>query len=225
MKRFYSFILVLTLFFSVFCCSMPTVYGEKTESENAIYFIVPSRGENKWDNYDTVYCHIWQDGGDEFFSWQTGNEKCERVKGNLWKYDLNLLDKSLRNKNGLEKGKTYAVIFSDSVGNQTYDLYFTDECIGDTVVGTENTKVNPVDGKVICVVAKWKNHPNQYISIDYTQGESNTAKIVNNDPKEDISLSTEMNVVIIGILVFVIIILVVIIVAKQIKDKKKREKK
>ena len=60
------FLVLVTVFLLLF--SVPTAYGKETKEENVIYFNVPVTGNYAWGNYDVVYCHIWEDGGDEFFA-------------------------------------------------------------------------------------------------------------------------------------------------------------
>ena len=192
-----------------------------TNTKNEIYFKVPVSGEYSWGDYDTVYCHVWQDGGDEFFTWQTSFEKCTRVKGNLWKYDLNLLLNSRGVPGGLKDDCVYAVIFSDNVGDQTYDLYFKTDCIGDTVICGDATKDNPVNPSVKCLVAQWKNNGDKYDSVLYNN-ESNNSPAVETKAEDDekSNLSQEMSMTIIIILSVVILLLIVVLVVKHFRDRK-----
>ncbi|MGN0459386.1 MAG: hypothetical protein ACI4HL_00570, partial [Ruminococcus sp.] len=206
------FLVLLTLCMMI--CSVPTAYGKESTKDNAIYFNVPVTGDYAWGNYDVVYCHIWEDGGDEFFSWQTTKEKCTRVKGNLWKYDLDILDDSRRIAGGISDGVKYAVIFSDNLGDQTYDLYFTSECIGDTVECGEETRDNPIDAQKKCLVANWVN--NKYDPVEYQESSSDPQEaIIVTHPAEENSgdtLSQDMSITIIIILSAVILLLLVLLI-------------
>ena len=202
--------------------SVPTAYGKENNKDNVIYFNVPVTGDYSWGNYDVVYCHIWEDVGDEFFSWQTTKERCTRVKGDLWKYDLDALNESRRITGGISDGVKYAVIFSDNLGDQTYDLYFTSECIGDTVECGENTRNNPIDAQKKCLVANWVN--NQYDSVEYKKISSDPqgATIVTHPNEENSgdTLSQDMSITIIMILSAVILLLLILLIIKALKDKK-----
>ena len=206
--------------------SVPTAYGKENNKDNVIYFNVPVTGDYAWGNYDVVYCHIWEDGGDEFFSWQTTKEKCTRVKGDLWKYDLDALNESRRITGGISDGVKYAVIFSDNLGDQTYDLYFTSECIGDTVECGEKTRDNPIDAQKKCLVANWAN--NKYDPVEYQESSSSPqqAVIVTHPAEENSgdSLSQDMSITIIIILSAVILLLLILLIIKSLKDKKAKKK-
>lgn len=211
----------------VFAFSATPVNGAQkiVKNENAIYFSVPVTGENAWKNYDTIYCHMWKVGYDEYFTWQTSHEKCTRVKGNLWKYDLDNLDYTRGSSGELQSGYTYAVIFSDNLGDQTYDLYFTVDCIGDTVECTSKTMSNPVDTSIKCLVATWKNNGDKYSSTDSVNQETSVSS--SNDYAEESednandTLISKMNITIIVILSTAIVILVVILLVKALRNKKR----
>ena len=209
-------IIITTVFASVVSYQCENV---EEENKNCIYFMAPS-GDNGWGNFDTVYCHIWIDGGDEFFTWQTNPEKCENVKGNLWKYDLTKLKGSRRTPNGFDKKTTYGVVFSDNIGNQTYDLYFTKDCIGDTVECTSAYRGNPVDVSKKCVVAKWKINGDKYDSVEYTKETETTIGESNSLGESSNSLNQDMSMVIILILSIVIILLVIFMIVKVILKKR-----
>ena len=226
---FKVFLALLTLCLMI--VSVPTAYGtenakEKTK-ENAIYFNVPVTGDYSWGGYDVVYCHIWQDGGDEFFSWQTANERCTRVKGNLWKYDLGALNASRRIGGGISEGVKYAVIFSDNLGDQTYDLYFTSDCIGDTVECGVETRDNPIDAQKKCLIANWVN--NKFDSVEYkkktSKGDEVTTATTPAEENSGDNLSQDMNITIIIILSAVILLLVILLIIKILKDKKIKNKR
>ncbi len=227
---------LLSLFFAVIMSVVTlalsvTGYEGKTvkdtsshrDADNCIYFAVPG-GEDDWGHFDTIYCHIWIDGGDEFFTWQTEYEKCEKVKKNLWKYDLDNLEISRRVEGGFNEKTTYGVIFSDNIGNQTYDLYFTKECLGDTVECTNAYRGNPIDTSKRCIVARWQKNGDKYDSVEYTRS-TVTVTVTNSDARNNEdnvkSLSQDMSMVIIFILSVVIILLVVFMVVKAIKNKRK----
>lgn len=207
--------------------SVPTAYGKENNKDDVIYFKVPVTGDYAWGNYDVVYCHIWEDGGDEFFSWQTTKEKCTRVKGDLWKYDLDALNESRRITGGISDGVKYAVIFSDNLGDQTYDLYFTSECIGDTVECGEKTRDNPIDAQKKCLVANWAN--NKYDPVEYQESSSSPqqAVIVTHPAEKNSgdSLSQDMSMTIIIILSAVILLLLILLIIKSLKDKKAKKKR
>ena len=64
---------------------------------------------SKWNNVNLIYCHIWERGGDAFYSWQSKAEGCTKDKSNpnLWAYDLSKLDASTTVSGGLQPGKDY----------------------------------------------------------------------------------------------------------------------
>lgn len=227
MKRLFSVTIILMMSVIMLFSSVVVVNGatSKKIKDNCIYFQVPD-GEDNWGDYDTIYCHIWVDGGDEFFTWQTSHEKCQKVKKNLWKYNLSSLKTSRRITGGFDKKTTYCVIFSDNIGNQTYDLYFKNECVGDTVECTNAYRGNPIDINKKCIVARWQKNGDQYDSVEYTRESVST--IIEDNSKEDSdteddtqSLSQDMSMVIIFMLSVVIVLLVIILIVRSIKNKKK----
>lgn len=222
MKRLFCCIMMMLVLATSFSCLCPLVSASVQKEDNAIYFSVPTTGENAWGDFDTVYCHIWRDGGDEFFTWQTTFEKCTKVKGNLWKYDLADLENSRNSNNGIEKDAIYAVIFSNNLGEQTYDLYFTTECIGDTVICSNDTKDNPVDPAKKCLISKWTNNSQKYNPVDYYNQSKNPPdkEVIEDESPEENTLSQDMSITIIVILSIVIILLAIILVVKNIKSKK-----
>ena len=55
--------------------------GEGTK----IYFDIDSTG---WENYTTIYCHIWRaDGTGKWPNWQTRKEICTKEDNGLYSYD------------------------------------------------------------------------------------------------------------------------------------------
>lgn len=96
-----------------------------------------------------VYCHVWKNGGDELYAWQTKSEKMTEEGGNKWSYEI-------------PAGDWNMVIFSTSTGVQTYDLTFGDECIGDTAYVTDEMIENPVDSNKSTNAARWRNNGSKY---------------------------------------------------------------
>ena len=96
-----------------------------------------------------VYCHIWKNGGDELYAWQTKNEKMTEEGNNKWSYEI-------------PAGDWDMVIFSTSTGVQTYDLTLGDECVGDTAYVTDEMIENPMDSDKMTNAARWRNNGSKY---------------------------------------------------------------
>jgi len=96
-----------------------------------------------------VYCHIWKNGGDELYAWQTKNEKMTEEGNNKWSYEI-------------PAGDWDMVIFSTSTGVQTYDLTLGDECVGDTAYVTDEMIENPMDSNKMTNAARWRNNGSKY---------------------------------------------------------------
>lgn len=126
--------------------------GEGTK----IYFDIDSTG---WENYTTIYCHIWRaDGTGEWTNWQTRKEICTKEDNGLYSYDVaktGNADEIVQSENH----KYYCVIFSADTGMQTYNTIMNGNCLGDTCYVTGNVFENPYDSSKICTEAAWKNHP------------------------------------------------------------------
>ena len=129
MKRIISLFLIMVL-----CVSMVTISAaaEQVESEpqNVLHF--DAKTAIHWKTpYEKVYCHIWEYGGKPFFNWQSRKEKCtDEDQDGIWTYNLD--------DNGivLEDDKTYACIFSNERGYQTYNLIFDKTVLPDTAYCT-----------------------------------------------------------------------------------------
>ena len=115
-----------------------------------------------WKNFNTIFCHIWIVGGQSFYGWQAQAEKCEKVIGTTYQYDLSALDASDYISGGLKSGEKYCIIFSADTGVQTYDTTFGTECIGDTAYLTGEKVENPVDSKKSADECVWENNSSKY---------------------------------------------------------------
>lgn len=147
MKRVFCLILaVLVLMLSAMTF---TVSAEDKTSSDYIYFQVPTASSIAWKNFSIVFCHIWSEGNDggDFYAWQSKNERCIDLENGYWAYDVTGLE--------FKEDSTYAVIFSNENGLQTYNLTLTSDCLGDIVVCDGDTCVNPVDSAKQCTVARW----------------------------------------------------------------------
>ena len=113
---------------------------------------------SEWSNYSIIYCHIWERGGDSFFPWQSRKEACKKVDGNIYEYELSVLDNSTTVEGGLQSGKDYCVIFSANTGVQTYDTTFSKACVGGTVKLTGNQ----IDSNRKVFEAVWANNSSDY---------------------------------------------------------------
>lgn len=126
--------------------------GEGTK----IYFDIDSTG---WENYTTIYCHIWRaDGTGEWTNWQTRKEICTKEDNGLYSYDV---AKTGNADEIVQSGdhNYYCVIFSADTGMQTYNTIMNGNCLGDTCYVTGNLLENPADSWKTCTEAAWKNHP------------------------------------------------------------------
>ncbi len=136
---------ILCLALALVCIASMAVIGVSAADDTTIYFEVPS----DWNNYSTVFCHIWAYGGDSLASWQSKKEKCTEVEAGLYSYDVSKVG-------GLTDGQYYGVIFSIDIGLQTYDTLMTTACYGDTLYADGTIYENPQDSSKTCVAAFWK---------------------------------------------------------------------
>lgn len=220
-------LMALLVFSSIFSLTtFASAKGEKTEplkNKNVIYFKVPATGKNSWGNSQAIYCHIWEAGGGEFFIWQAKSEKCENYKDDVWYYDLDKLKASTKLEGGLKKGRTYAVIFSDNIGNQTYDLYFNSDCVGDIVVCNGETQSNPVSPGKYCAIAEWKDN-REFDSVVYEKTPPSDRKPAKVNVNDESSLSKEMGFAVIAIVASVVLLLALaFVITSAIKKRKFKE--
>jgi LPXTG-motif cell wall-anchored protein len=128
-----------------------------TGSGSVIYF-----DASKWKNYTTIYCHIWERGGDAFFTWQSKKEACTKVSGSKYSYDLSTLDASTQVEGGFKSNKDYCVIFSANTGVQTFDQTIGTACIGDTAKVTGKMIENAVDSEKEAYESVWTTNSSKY---------------------------------------------------------------
>lgn len=152
--------LTLTVPMSMFTVGGLAVSAASTDENvsdgTKIYFDVNSTG---WENYKTIYCHIWRaDGTGEWTTWQSRSEKCTNEGNGLYSYNV----VKTGNSDEIEQSgdhNYYCVIFSADTGMQTYNTIMNGNCLGDTCYVTGNLLENPIDSEKTCVEAAWKNHP------------------------------------------------------------------
>lgn len=147
MKRFFCLMLAIMVLISSF--AMVQTSAQDVTNPDCIYFQVPTATGVAWKNFSIVFCHIWREGneGGDFYPWQAKDERCTDLGNGYWSYDISGFE--------FDKDGTYAVIFSNENGMQTYNLTLTSACKGDIVVCNGDTCVNPVDSAKQCTVARW----------------------------------------------------------------------
>ena len=136
---------ILCLALALVCMASMAVIGASAADDTTIYFEVPA----DWNNYSSVYCHIWVYGGDSLAAWQSKKEKCTQVEDKLYSYDVSKVG-------GLADGTYYGVIFSLDIGLQTYDTLMTTACYGDTLYCDGTIYENPQDSSKTATAAFWK---------------------------------------------------------------------
>ena len=159
MKKLLCVILAVMMLLSaaVVTSSAADTSNSTTGSGDLVYF-----DASGWKNVTQIYCHIWKRGGDAFLGWQLKKEKCTKVSGNKWSFDLANLNASTTMSGGLKSGEDYCIIFSAQTGKQTYDATFDKNCIGDTLKLTGETVENPVKSEKTADEAVWTNNAAKY---------------------------------------------------------------
>lgn len=162
MKKIISLVLTAFMLLSVLpintaLAADTSEVSDPSSSGNKIYF-----DANGWNNYAQIYCHIWQQGGDSFFAWQSTKEKCTKESGTKYSYNLDTLNDSSNISGGFKSGVDYCVIFSANTGRQTYDCTIGKACIGDTARITGNHTENPVDSEKYADEIVWDKNSNKY---------------------------------------------------------------
>lgn len=131
--------------------------SESTGTSGVIYFNAAG-----WNNVTQIYCHIWVNGGEEFYGWKNPAEKCTKVNGSVWQYDLSALDASTDLPGGLKSNEDYCIIFHADTGLQTYDSTFGTACIGDRLSMTGKQIENPLDSNKKGYEATWAKNSSKY---------------------------------------------------------------
>ena len=126
-----------------------TLYNIPMWKSTVLHFDTNTTG---WEDFNRIYCHIYEYGGDSFFNWQSKKQRCEDTDGDgIWTYDLE--SKGIE----LENGKLYGVIFSSDKGNQTYNLLFDKTVLGDTAYCDDTRYTSPEDSDKEVLSAFWRN--------------------------------------------------------------------
>ncbi len=148
LKQILSFVLVLLLALSSVTFAVSAEDFTPSE-EPVLYFEVPE----DWNNYHSIFCHVWPYGKEPIANWQSKKEKCTAtdIEG-VFSYDI-----TAKTDIVLEEGVMYCVIFSADTGRQTYDLLFSTECFGDTAYCDGTTYENPEDSSKTAQAAFWKH--------------------------------------------------------------------
>ena len=162
LKKIISIMLAVVMLFSIAAVgAFAAEDGDSVAEENMIYFDATG-----WKDITAVFCYIWERGGDSFYAWKQKVTSMKPVVGNIYSFDLSLLDKSAKNPGGLKDDKDYCIIFSSSIGvadgAQTYELTFGTECIGDTAYLIDNQIENPVDSEKTAQEAAWTINSDKY---------------------------------------------------------------
>lgn len=147
MEKFMKRTICILLVAITLLCGFSVVASAESTDTNCIYLQVPTAPGVAWNNFSTVFCHIWDNTGEAFYPWQSKDERCTDLGNGYYSFDLSNLEFN-------EEGE-YAVIFSNDNGLQTYDLTFTSDCKGDIVYCNGDTCKNPVDSSKTCTVARW----------------------------------------------------------------------
>lgn len=158
LKKIVSILLAVVLLLSVATVGVSAAeVDNSTGTGNLIYFDATG-----WRNFTMVYCHIWERGGDAFFSWQSRQEMCTKVNDNIYSFDLSILNESKQLEGGIKNDVDYIVIFSANTGVQTFDTTFGKACIGDTAKLTGNMIENAVDSEKSAFEVVWTINSKNY---------------------------------------------------------------
>ena len=122
----------------------------RDDHDHSDRFLHFDANSTNWRYYEKVYCHIWEVGGDPFYDWQKKAERCTDNDGDgIWTYDL------VEHNIELDESKQYAVIFSNELGRQTYNLIFDKTVLGDTAYVGEI--LGPDHENARTEIAYWRN--------------------------------------------------------------------
>ena len=145
-KKVLSVILAAVLLVSMACIA--GVSASAASAGGTVYVELPEQWAK---SAKTVYCHMWANGGDDVYAWQTKNEKMTLVEGNKYSYEI---------APGTDANM---IIVSTNTGVQTYDLTFGDECMGDTIIIDPSTQIeNAIDSEKTAARATWQNNSDKY---------------------------------------------------------------
>ncbi|MGN1051285.1 MAG: LPXTG cell wall anchor domain-containing protein [Acutalibacteraceae bacterium] len=110
-------------------------------TSGTVTFEVPST----WNNYSSVFCHIYEYNGDAFYNWKQKREQCKQVGDREFSYDLSNLDASTQVPGGLKSGKAYCIMFVTNTDAETAASTFDTGAIGAKFSCSGSTQENAVD--------------------------------------------------------------------------------
>lgn len=150
MKKIISILLVTVMLMSMtaFVTSAAEASATTGYKEHTITF---DASTTDWQNYKSIYCHIWVHGGDPIFAFKSKSEKCVDNGDGTWTYDLDAKGVTL------EEGVLYSVLFANENGMQTYNLLLDTSCYGDTAYCDGTVYENPVDSNKTALAAYWSD--------------------------------------------------------------------
>ncbi len=121
----------------------PTVQATTRAAEKKIYV-----DTSEWADTTNVFCHIYEPGGSEFFSFGSQKEYCTVYSESVYVYDLSALN--------LKDNTIYKVMFGSQLGSNTTELEFTTAHYSDVVKTEKDPYKAPSDSKNQTYIASWK---------------------------------------------------------------------
>lgn len=155
MKKFISIILTLALVLSIVAIGAVSVSAAEIKApswekkaDNKVYFYA----EPKLFSYFTsIYLYIYEHGRDEVILWGSKKGKMTNEGNNVWSFDFS--EKGIE----LDSRKQYGLIFTTDWENQTCDLIFSTECLGDMVYCDGRRVENSIDSNKNSLITEWVN--------------------------------------------------------------------
>ncbi len=147
MKKILSLLLAVIMLLSANAVAYAAAAEPTGYSDNTLTFDVESAG---WKNFNTIYCHIWEYGGDAFYAYGSKKEKCTDNGDGTWTYDLD--GKGIT----LDDGVLYALIFANENGMMTYNLLFDKSVLGDTAYCEGTIYESPSDSSKKLQAVYWR---------------------------------------------------------------------
>lgn len=112
--------------------TLPVSASEHTTNEDAVLNFDTNTAPKIWGNFDKVYCHIWEYGGDAFYPWGNKEQLCTDTDGDGI-YTYNLAEHNII----LKYNTQYACMFySTPVNRPCHSLLFDSTVLGDTAYCT-----------------------------------------------------------------------------------------
>ncbi len=138
---------------STLATATTTASATDTQTRGTIYFDSTDLYGATSNGRKPVYCYAWSNTDGALYSWTSTYTKMTNVGEHLYSYDVPSV-----NSNGQPIDANLMIFYADG-GAQSWEVTFSDECIGDTAYISESIyEGGPADTYYGIPICRWKNN-------------------------------------------------------------------